>query len=224
MMPIAKHNIGGSDYVGAFACVTDTLMLIARNIDARERHIAAEALGVKAIPVSLAESGMVGLFARANSNGIALSNLVDNHEVEELKSQCDGLRIGVVDSNLNAIGNNVITNDKIAIINPEYSEKAAHQISDILGVEVIRDELGGFKTVGANNVLTNKGIVINNRTTDKEKERIDGLLGMDSIRTTANTGSLSVGLSAIANSTGLLVGDSTTGFELTRIINALNLE
>jgi translation initiation factor 6 len=224
MMPVAKHNIGGSDYVGAFACVTDKLMLIAKSIDAKDRHIAAQALGVRPIPISLAESSLVGMFARANSNGIILSSLVESREVEELKSQCDGIRVGILDSNLNAIGNNIMANDKFALVNPEYSDGAAQQISDILGVEVVKMEIGGFKTVGANNVLTNKGIIINNRTSDKEKEMIDKLLGMESIRTTANTGSLSVGLSTLANSTGLVVGDGTTGYELARIVDALNIE
>ena len=42
--------------------------------------------------------------------------------------------------------------------------------------------------------------------------------------TTANTGSLSIGLAVIANSKGVVIGNSTTGFEIVRIVNGLNLE
>jgi translation initiation factor 6 len=94
----------------------------------------------------------------------------------------------------------------------------------VLGVETIPMDIGGFKTVGANNILTNKGFVINNRATDREKDEIDRLIGFKSERTTANTGSLSIGLSAVGNSTGVVAGENTTGYELNRIVNALNVE
>jgi translation initiation factor 6 len=69
--------------------------------------------------------------------------------------------------------------------------------------------------------MTNKGFVVSNRITDADKERLDGLSGFESTRTTANTGSLYVGLAAVANSKGVVVGESTTGYELQRIVDGL---
>jgi translation initiation factor 6 len=63
--------------------------------------------------------------------------------------------------------------------------------------------------------------VLNNRSSEREKERIEKILGFKSEQSTANIGSVSVGLCAIANSSGLVVGDATTGFELARIAGAL---
>jgi translation initiation factor 6 len=163
----------------------------------------------------------VGLFSKANSNGIILSNLTLDEEVEALKRHRLGINIGVLESDLNAIGSNILANDRIAIINPDYSQKDAKDIGDVLGVEVVRAQIDGFKTVGANNILTNKGLVINNKAMDEEKAEWDKLTGFDSVRSTANTGTLSVGLSAIANSSGIIAGDNTTGYELARIVDAL---
>ena len=131
------------------------------------------------------------------------------------------MHIEIIKSNLNAIGNNVLVNDKVAIVNPEYSNEAVKQMEDVLDVEVIREQIGMFKTVGANNVITNKGMLINNETSDEQKERIDKLTGFESVRTTANVGFLGIGLSIAANSYGVVIGEDTTGFELGRIMEAL---
>ena len=114
-------------------------------------------------------------------------------------------------------------NDRIAIVNPDFKQEDISVIRDIFGVEVIKQAIGGFRTVGANNILTNKGFIINNRAGDDEKAKLDKLLGFESMRTTANTGSLNIGLAALANSGGLVVGEETTGYELARIMDGLDI-
>ena len=220
-MEAAKFRIMGSDYVGVFAGATDKYLFACPAISQHHRQTMSEKLGVKYIETRLSGSDLVGLFSKANSNGIILSNLTLDQEVEALKAHKLGINIGIIESDLNALGSNVLANDKIAIINLDYSQKDAKDIQDILGVEVVRAHIDGFKTVGANNILTNKGLVINNKATDEEKAEWDKMVGFDSIRSTANTGTLSVGLSTIANSNGVIAGDGTTGYELARIIDAL---
>ncbi|MCL5008296.1 MAG: translation initiation factor 6, partial [Candidatus Marsarchaeota archaeon] len=136
--------------------------------------------------------------------------------------QCD-VSVHVLDTDLNALGNNILANDTIAIINPNYSSKEAKHISDLLGVEVIRMGIGGFETVGANNILTNKGIVLNNAVSEKEEEELKGIFKSVS-QSTANMGALSIGLCAVANSKGVVVGKSTTGYELANISDGLAVD
>ena len=71
------------------------------------------------IEVSLGESNLIGLFSKANSNGIILSNLATDEEMRALKAEARELNIGVLGSNINAIGSNILANDKIAIINED---------------------------------------------------------------------------------------------------------
>lgn len=181
----------------------------------------SKTLGTACVTATIGNSDILGIFGRANSNGIILSNLANDDEVELLRKKLPGINVGVVHSDLNAVGNNVIANDKIAMVNPEYSKSAAAEISDILGVEVLPTRIGGYGTIGATNILTNRGMAINNNTTDEEKQRIERILGVSTIRTTANTGSLNIGIAAMANSKGLVVGDSTTGFEMARLMETL---
>ncbi|MDE1856946.1 MAG: translation initiation factor IF-6 [Candidatus Micrarchaeota archaeon] len=222
-MPVIKYQIKGSDYVGIFASSSDRHVFLGGSLTHGSKKLLAETLGAEPVDVSVASSDLVGLFTRSNSNGILISNLITDYEIEALRSKGLGINIGVLESDINAVGNNILANDKIAMINPEYDQRAERQIADVLGVEVIRASVGGFKTIGANNILTNKGLAINNRSTEQEKQMADRATGFDSIRTTANTGGLSIGLSSIANSRAAIVGDGTTGYELNRIMSALEI-
>jgi translation initiation factor 6 len=220
-MESVKCNIKGSDYVGVFATATDNFVFVGSSIGAKSKEFIAKALGARMVELSLSGSDLIGLFSRANSNGIVLSNLVQDEEVQAVKGMGLGINVAVIDSDLNAIGNNILANDKIAMVNIDYEPKAVKQIGDALGVEVVKVRVGNFKTVGANDIMTNKGFVVSNRIMDADKKRIDEITGFDSTRTTANTGSLYVGLAAIANSKGVVVGESTTGYELARIVDGL---
>lgn len=223
-MAIRKINLNGSGYVGAFATATDRYLFIHKYNNRSDSEAVASAMEADAVSISISSSELTGVLCRANTNGILLSNLVEDGEIEYLKSLKLDMNISVLGSSLNAIGNNILVNDKIAIVNPEYEDNEMKQIRDVFGVEVIKRRIGGFNTVGANNILTNKGFVINNRASDEEKEVLDGIIGFDSVRTTAGTGSLNIGLTAIANSKGMVVGGDTTGFELVRLMEGLNLE
>ncbi len=226
-MDAVKLLINGSEYVGAFGCANDKYAFTGF-LPLKLKQIISEVLEVKIIDFSVNSSNLIGLFAIANSNGVAVSNLISKNELAILKNKMEeeksDINIEVLDSDLNSVGNNILLNDKFALIHEEYDKKAVKQIKDLFNVEIIKTEIADFKTIGATNILTNKGFVINNRVNDNEKEKIDEILNFNSIQTTANNGSLFIGLSTIANSSGLVIGDNTTGFELTRILNSLNLD
>ena len=220
-MEAAKYRILGSDYIGVFCTTSDDIVLMGAGLTSNVKGKISSLLEARAVDVSISGSDLIGVFSRANSNGIVVSNLILDDELEALKKAEPGINVGVVNSDLNAIGSNILANDKIAIINPDYDGSAEKEIADVLGVEVIRSSTGGFKTVGANNILTNRGLAVSNRSTAKEKEDWDNITGFDSVLTTANGGGLYIGLAAVANSNGVAVGDSTTGYELARVVDAL---
>ncbi|MGC8669868.1 MAG: translation initiation factor IF-6 [Candidatus Micrarchaeia archaeon] len=220
-MESATYRLNGSEYIGAFATATDQYVFAGSDTQKKSLAVLEELLQVRSIVLSISGTNLIGILARANSHGILISNLVYDFEIEALKKMDLGIEIGVLESDLNAVGNNIIANDKFAIVNPDYDSRAISQIRDVLDVEVVKSEIGGLKVLGANNVLTNKGLAINNWSSDAEKEKLEKLLGLKSVRTTANRGSVSLGLSAIANSNALIAGDETTGYELDRLLEAL---
>jgi translation initiation factor 6 len=220
-MDSAKLRLKGSDYLGVFCTASENLIFAPRNLTKKEHDVLLATLKTDLVEVSLGESNLVGLFAKANSNGIILSNLATEEEVRALRAEAGEINVAVLESSMNAIGSNILANDRIAIINEEYSPRDVKLIGDVLGVEVYRMVIGGFKTVGASNILTNTGLVINNKATDFEQKEWEERTGFKTMRTTANTGSLAVGLSVVANSKGVVAGESTTGFELNRVVQGL---
>ena len=153
-MGVAKCTIKGSDYLGAFISATDKYAFFGNDVTKHNEDLICGNLGVRPVFLPAFGTSLVGLFIKANSNGMLLSNLVEERQLQMLKDQDLGINISVLDSGLNAVGNNILANDKIAIVNPDFDATAVQSIMDVLGVETIRDELGGFKTVGANNILT----------------------------------------------------------------------
>jgi translation initiation factor 6 len=222
-MHSVKYIIRGSDCIGAFASATDALIFVGNGLTGGDRATLADTLKAECRGISIANSNLIGVFMRGNSKGILLSNLTVDYELARIREAAPDLTIEVLDSPLNAIGNNIIANDRVAIVNTEYDGPAVKMIGDTLDVEVIRRPVGEFRTVGANSILTNRGLVINNRCSDSEKEELDRATGFDSVRTTANTGSLGIGISAVANASGVVVGGTTTGYELAKILEGLNI-
>ncbi|ASI14208.1 translation initiation factor aIF6 [Candidatus Mancarchaeum acidiphilum] len=223
-MPAIKYSIVGSDYIGAFVVSTDKYAFIGGDVPDKKVSEVEEVLRVKAIRTSIMGSDLIGIFAKANSKGIIFPATTSDIEIEAIKSMGLGINIGVLDTDMNALGNNILVNDKIAFINPDYNISNARIIEDVFDVETARITTGSFKTLGANNLLTNRGLVVNNNITDEEKDMIDSMTGFKSVRSTANFGSLSVGLAATANSNGVISGESTTGYELERIRQGLDIE
>lgn len=222
-MGVEKLRILGNDYVGAWVTATDKFFLLGNDVSPGEERIVRETIGVDGVRMSVGGYGFVGIYVCANSNGVLVPHGVEDKELIALKQQLPNVLVEMLASDYNALKNNILANDKIALINPSYSREEEKKIADVLHVETVRSPVGGFGTVGANNIMTNKGLVLNNRASEREKERIEKVVGLKSEQTTANLGSVSVGLCAIANSKGLVVGDATTGFELARISNALGL-
>ena len=217
-----KSTINNNSYIGAFGLATDSFILITSNSTLTERSIIEEALEVKAHAISIDGSGLVGVYIVANSNGVLLPEMTDSREIHALKSAFPDVNVDTIHTSLNALRNNILANDKIAFINYQYNPIEAKKIEDVLGVEVIRRQIGDFDTVGANNIITNKGVVLNNTATDDDIAFVKAKMGNVS-QSTANTGSSSIGLCAISNSKGLVVGKQTTGYELVRITDGLGL-
>ena len=84
-MDAAKCRIKGSDYTGVFCTASDNFVLAPLNLTPKEHSILSGTLHAKIIEVSVAESGLVGLFAKANSNGVILSNLATEQEAEAIR-------------------------------------------------------------------------------------------------------------------------------------------
>jgi translation initiation factor 6 len=124
---------------------------------------------------------------------------------------------------MNAMGNIILANDSAALVHPDLSDKSIEVIKNALKVDVTRGTIGGAKTVGMAGVATNKGLLVNPRATSSELEVLEALFNLPVDIGTTNSGTQMVGSGLLANSKGYVAGSQTTGHELGRIEDALDL-
>lgn len=220
-MSVDRISILGNAYIGALATATDSFFLLGKGASDNEQKGIARALGVGCARISVAGSDLIGIYAVANSKGVLLPYGTEDLELEAVRKALPNIRVEIFRTEYNALKNNILANDSIAVINPAYSREEEEFIAKVLGVRTARKHIAGFGTVGATNILTNKGMIINNRASEEERRELEGLIGVGSEQSTANLGSVYVGLCAIANSNGVVAGGETTGFELAHIADGL---
>lgn len=218
MMRLSSY--GGSPNIAVFTAASESLALTAADASPEFVRILGEALGVDVLKVSVAGSHVIGSLVAMNSNGAVVSYLADDSEIAQIEARVPCVRL---EDQLNAAGNNILVNDRGAIVSPEYSEATARLIGEALGVEAVRSSIGGINTVGSACRATNTGCACHMDASDDEIDLIKDVLGVEAVRTTVNHGVRVVGAGIVANSKGAVVGDDTTPIEMGKIEDALAL-
>jgi translation initiation factor 6 len=122
---------------------------------------------------------------------------------------------------INAAGNVVLANDHGAYVHPDLPRNAVQAVEDALAVPVERGDLADVRTVGTAAVATNEGVLCHPKSREPELEALEELLDVRADIGTVNYGGPLVGSGLVANDTGYVAGQDTTGPELGRIEDAL---
>ena len=215
---IKKISINGSPFVGVYASCNNSIAVLP-NIEINE-DIFKKTLNVETFKTTLGGSPLIGSLMVMNSNGAVVTNFAADEDVSFL---FDRINVFFVEDKINAIGNDILANDKAALVHVDFDKETIKYIEDALDVEVVKGEIGGIKTVGSAAVVTNKGMLVHPNVKDEEIEFLKNLFGVPVYISTANYGSLYVGASIVANDYGAIVGDKTSNVEVDRIENALDI-
>ncbi len=215
-----RASFAGSAYVGVFACTTDSLLLVRPDADDEQVSAIAEELAVTPVRTTVGGAGTVGVLATGNENGLLVSNRLLEYERERLTEAAD-VPIGTLPGGINAAGTVVLANDYGAYVHPDLSRAAVQAVEDTLDVPVERGDLAGVRTVGTAAVATNEGVLCHPKSTDEELDALEAALDVRADVGTINYGAPLVGSGLLANDTGYVVGEDTTGPELGRIEDAL---
>lgn len=205
-------------YLGAFALATDDVVVVPTRFGKIPKG-KVEALGVPMVRTLISKSTLIGALSTGNSSGIILPDHIDTDE-ERLSEKFEK-SLDRIPGKHTALGNQVLTNDNGAIINPDMSDESKDVIEKTLDVKVKRSTVGGLKNVGASGVATNKGALLHTETSEGEREIIEDVLEVPANIGTAASGVKYVGTCVVANSNGAWIGENTTGPELGRIERTL---
>jgi translation initiation factor 6 len=217
---VGRTLISGSPYIGVYVRAGEQVAVLAPSAPAAVARELERLLGVRMLRTTLAASEVVGALVALTSHGAVVGHEVDEEEIKVLRPVG---RIVRLRSRYNAIGNNVLANDRGAVVHPEFTDDAIARISEGLGVPAHRGTVAGLGTVGMAAVATNRGVVVHPRATPKEADHIATTLGVPVHRSTANFGVPIVGACLAANSKAMVVGRPTTPVEIVHLQEGLSI-
>lgn len=217
---IQVTRIFNSPFLGVYLRTWEDYTLVPRNSDRDIKSMTSHYLKTEPIEMTIGGSNLLGSMAVMNSNGMIFSNIVTE---EELKNIPKDVNYAVLEDNLNAVGNNILANNKAALIHEEFSDESVRTIREVLGVEVVKGKFKEVRTVGSSGLITSSGLVIPPNMTDDEIDELGKIFGVKGRVGTANFGSLYIGASVVSNSKGALIGEDSTTVEISNIEEALNL-
>ncbi|KAA0007522.1 MAG: translation initiation factor IF-6 [Thermoplasmata archaeon] len=206
-------------HIGIFGKANDDVIFLRKNLLKSVKKRVAKTLNAEIVEISISTSSIIGSLLALNSHGAVITSETDEETIEQIKNE--GLSVFVMQDKHNAAGNNILVNDKGALVHPEIRRYNIKQMEKVFGVPVKTGTIAGLKTVGMAAAVTNKGLLCHPKIEEKERELLESLFDVDVMVGTVNHGVPLIGSGLLANSHGAIVGTLTTGIEMGRIEEAL---
>ncbi len=219
---IKRLNFFGNPNAGVYSACTDKFVIVPRALRKRIRKSIENILGVPVVATDIGQSRIIGVLVAANSNGICVPPYTMENEISFLKQELN-IPVERVPTSLTALGNNILCNNKRALVNPEIERSIREFISEILDVEVVAGLINERSTVGSTSVATSKGVLVPPIQNKEELHWIEEVFGVPVSIGTINGGFPFIGSGLIANSQGAIAGVLSTGPELARVGLAFEL-
>jgi len=212
--------VNGSSYIGVQCSASENLCLAP--VVTREDQIALleEVLGAQVLQMTVGGTNLMGAMVAMNERGAVVGNIMTDEEMALLTEHREVL---VIHGRLNCAGNLILTNDTKAYIHPRIRDEVRKDIADVLDVEVAEGDLAGMGVVGSVGCATNKGLLVHPKAHPDEMEALREFFGIPVDIGTLNYGSPMIGASCVGNSKGAVTGTASTGIELGRLEDALDL-
>lgn len=210
----------GNPNVGVYVRATSAHFFLPPGLTEQNRKDLHQALVHAPVELTLGGSPLIGSLMAANHKGAVVADFSTDEELAILRKA--GLSVLRLEhSRLNAAGNNILCNDRGAIVHPDLPDKVVKGIEKTLEVPVERSAVAGLPTVGTAAFATNKGVLVHPLANDAELAFVKKMLHAPARIGTVNHGHGLVGAGLAANQHGVAVGSKTTGIELGRIDEAL---
>lgn len=219
-MPVLMTDMDGNPNIGLHVFASDKIVLTGKNIRQKFRNDMEKIFGIKPISINLAGTDLIGAFIAGNNKVILLPDMLFDSEIKALESE--KIKYELLDTELTALGNNILCNDHGAIINPDFSDEEMEQIKKKLKLKAIRKmTIAEVEAVGSCGVVNKKYGVIHRDATEGELDIIEETLNIKVSIGTVNMGSPYISSGVIANKNGFVISESSSGPEAANIDEGL---
>ncbi len=218
-MKLFKTSMLGNPNVGLYGFCTDHYCLLAPEFSPEQVATIQTVLRVSVYQIKIAHSSLIGALITGNSSTLLLPNITDEQELLHLKKH--KIQYKIIQTNLTALGNNILCNDRGALVNREYSADTKKIIRQALNVTLHPGEIETTTVPGSCSVHNNHGAIIHAFATQEQIREVEALLCLPCTKATVNFGSPYVRSGILTNSYGMVIGDASTGIEIENIYEAL---
>lgn len=219
---VVPLTVYGINTVGVYVFANNRYALVPQDAPQRLVQGIMDALSVEVVPTTIAKSPLIGIFVAGNDNGMLLPTIATDDEVRQIRvGTRKDLNVEVVPTKYTAVSNLILTNNKVTLVSDIMERELLNRISDVLGTEVLAGELCGSYIVGSIALANNNGVLITPDANDEDVKKVKEVFKIKVNVGTVNRGIGFVRSGAAVNDRGAVVGGSTTGFEIMRLIETL---
>lgn len=216
-MHVIKASINGNPNIGLYGYTTDKFCLLGKEVPKAMVKKIEEVLQVPVFQLNIAGTSLLGVFLAGNDNCLLIPHIVLDHEIRKLDeiSKKAGFTYKIIHTDLTALGNNILCNNKGCLYNPEFEKEARKEIEEALKVEAKEGRIADLPTVGSVAVMNGKGCAIHRDAENFEIDFVGSLLGIGCESATVNMGNPFLSSGILVNDKGFIVGDISGGPEVT---------
>ncbi|KAM0686181.1 eukaryotic translation initiation factor 6 [Conglomerata obtusa] len=207
-------NFEGSCEIGAYTLLTNKYCIIGKSVSRNFYSSFQDKLDIPICESLINTIPTIGSLCVGNINGLILPHTTTDMELQHVRDSLGGeLKIRRISERLNALGNNILCNDRIALIHPDVDNDTVESIGDVLGVEVVKQSLGCEALVGTFARMNNYGLLVHPKMTSDEQEEISKLLELQVVGGTVNKGGEAIGGGLVVNDYIAFYGHRSTVHE-----------
>lgn len=210
---MADYN--GNSNIGLFCYATDKYCLVPRGFPEKMIKEFSETLQVPVHTINAAGTSLLGVFFNGTDEILLVPPIMFKSELKDLEEY--GIKFKVINTELTALGNNLLINENVCIASSEYDKKALKEIEKALGIPVKLGKIEELDTVGSLAVINKKGCVISPDAKEFEIKFLEKNLGVPVTTGTVNFGSNYVHSGVLCNTKGFVIGEQSGGPEIQNI-------
>jgi translation initiation factor 6 len=218
-MHILISNIQGNPNIGSFGFANDNFCLLGKEVPTTLVKKIEKVLKVPCHRITICGTSLVGAFVAGNNSKVLVPEIVFESELKELDEL--GIDYTIIKTNLTALGNNILCDDKSALVNPEFSAEQKKRIREALNVSLKPGTIAELPTVGSLATVNKKAIFTSQEISEEEKDYIQNLFKLEINTGTINMGNNFISSGLISNNNGFIIGSTSSGPEMTNIDEGL---
>jgi translation initiation factor 6 len=221
-MTVELAHLSGNINIGLYSVTTESYSIIADTLTPKFKESIKRVLNTEVYEFTI-DPTIVGALIKANSNGLVLSSIISEDVERGIKKTFPELNVTRFDFDYFALGNLILTTDKISLISPLIPNHTQKLIGETLDTEVISLKLNNSDLIGSLAITNSLGAIASPLV--ENRDELDNIMDLLSIQkidvSTVNRGAHFPSSGILCNSKGALIGQNSTGIETIAISNAL---